>query len=254
MSRTLEGKVALVTGASRGIGRAIAVRLGKEGALVAVHYGKSKSAVDETVAAVEAAGGKAFALQADIDKVASIEQLFTQLDAELTARTGSSHFDILVNNAGVAPFVGWADTTEEQFDYMYDVNVKGLFFTTQKALPRLNDGGRIINISSAVTRIAFPGVPAYSSTKGAVDVLTLHLAAEIGVRNITVNAVAPGVIETDMAEFLGTPEGREMPLQIQALKRIGQADDVANVVSFLAGPDSAWITGRTIDVSGGTKL
>lgn len=254
MSRTLEGKVALVTGASRGIGRAIAARLGKEGALVAVHYGKSKSAADETVAAVEAAGGKAFALQADIEKVASIEDLFNRLDAELTARTGSATFDILVNNAGVAPFVGWADTTEEQFDYMYDVNVKGLFFTTQKALPRLNDGGRIINVSSAVARTSFPGIPAYSSTKGAVDVLTLHLAAEVGVRGITVNAVAPGVIETDMAEFLGTPEGRELPLQIQALKRIGQADDVANVVNFLAGPDSGWITGRVIDVSGGTKL
>lgn len=254
MSRTLEGKVALVTGASRGIGRAVAERLGKEGALVVVHYGKSKSSAEETVAAVEAAGGKAFAVQADIENVASIKRLFSELDAELTARTGSNRIDILVNNAGVAPFASWEDTTEEQFDSTFGVNVKGLFFTTQQALPRLNDGGRIINVSSAVSRIAFPGLPAYSATKGAVDVLTLHLAPAVGERGITVNAVAPGVIETDMAEFVRSNEGREMTLSMQALKRVGQPSDIAGVVAFLAGPDGGWTTGRVIDASGGTKL
>lgn len=254
MTRILKGKVALVTGASRGIGRAIAERLGQDGALVVVHYGKSKSDAAKTVAAIEAAGGKAFALQSDIENVASIQKFFTKLDQELTARTDSNRLDILVNNAGVAPFASWEETTEAQFDYVFGVNVKGLFFTIQQALSRLNDGGRIINISSAVSRIAFPGAPVYSATKGAVDVLTLHLAAEIGKRGITVNAVAPGIIETDMAGFLKTPEGRELATSIQALKRIGQPSDIAGVVAFLAGPDSSWITGRIIDASGGTKL
>lgn len=254
MTQILAGKIALVTGASRGIGRAIAERLGKDGALVAIHYGKSKADAEETVAAIKAAGGKAFALQADIENVASIKNLFTALDKELTALTGSNHIDILVNNAGVAPFASWEETTEEQFDFMFGVNVKGLFFTTQQALARLNDGGRIINISSGVTRITFPGIPAYAGTKGAVDVLTLHLAAIVGTRGITVNAVAPGVIETDMSHFLKTPEGREMTTSIQTLKRIGQPSDIAGVVSFLAGPDSSWVTGRIIDASGGTKI
>src|SRR5262249_15616307 len=192
--------------------------------------------------------------QADIENVASIKKLFTELDKQLIARTGSNRIDILVNNAGVAPFASWEETTEEQFDFTYGVNVKGLFFTTQQALSRLKDGGRIINISSGVTHIAFPGIPAYSGTKGAVDVLTLHLAAAVGDRGITVNAVAPGVIETEMAGFLKTPEGREMTNSMQAIKRIGQPSDIAGVVGFLAGPDSGWVTGRIIEASGGAKL
>jgi len=254
MTQDLKGKIALVTGGSRGIGRAIATALALRGAPAAVHYGKNPKAAEETVAAVKAAGGDGFAIGADLAQKGAAKALFTALDAELTRRTGGTRFDILVNNAGIAPFVGLADATEEVVDEIYAVNVRALFFITQAALPRLNDGGRIISTSSIVSRLPFVGLEAYSMLKAPVDNLTRALAQQLGPRAITVNAVAPGVIATDMAEFVHTPEGKEMTLGKQALKRVGQPEDIADVVAFLASPAGRWVTGETIEVGGGSGL
>lgn len=253
-SKTLEGKIALVTGASRGLGRAIAERLGREGAMVAVHYGKNREAADTVVGSIKAAGGDAFAVQAEIGSVKSIDDLFATLDKELTARTGATHLDILVNNAGIAPNLPMEQTDEETFDRIFDVNVKGLFFVTKQAIGRLRDGGRIINISSGLSRaVGGMNIPAYSATKGAVDVLTRQRAVAYGGRGITVNSLAPGVIDTDMnADWLrDNPEAKEAIEAAQALKRIGKAEDIGDAVAFLAGPDSRWVTGQYIEASGG---
>jgi len=249
----VSGKIALVTGASRGIGRATAERLARDGAVVAVHYGQSADAAHDVVATITAAGGTAFAVQGDIRTLAGVRALFATLDEVLSAR-GLSGLDILVNNAGVASYEGFAETTEATFDDLFDTNVKGLFFVGQQALPRLRDGGRIINVSSVVARTYFAGIPAYSATKGAVNTLTKHWAAELGVRGITVNAVAPGAIETDMSAWLRSEEGAQNAFAIQALKRVGQPTDIASVVAFLAGPDGAWVSGEIIEATGGSKL
>jgi NAD(P)-dependent dehydrogenase (short-subunit alcohol dehydrogenase family) len=169
----ISGKIALVTGASRGIGRAVAERLAADGATVAVHYGASADAAREVVAGIEAKGGKAFAVQGDVRKLEGVHTLLAALDKALAER-GLSGLDILVNNAGLASYDGFADTSEQTFDDLFDTNVKGLFFVTQQALPRLRDDGRIINISSIVARTYFADIPAYSATKGAVHTLTKH--------------------------------------------------------------------------------
>jgi 3-oxoacyl-[acyl-carrier protein] reductase len=255
--KPLAGKLALVTGGSRGIGAAIARRLARDGAKVAVHYGSSKDQALKVVADIRGAGatgggggGQAFAIAGDLRSTAGIRDLFANLDREVTA---AAKIDILVNNAGVAPMSPFLETTEADFDHVFSVNVKSPFFVTQKALPRIPDGGRIVNISSVVSHRTFPGLAAYASTKGAVDTFTIQLAAELGTRNITVNAVNPGIIDTDMSAAIG--ENRDaIANDIQALKRLGKPEDVANVVAMLAGPDSAWLTGQLIDASGGTRL
>ena len=254
MSKALTGKIALVTGASRGIGRAIAEQLGADGALVAVHYGKNKKAADEVVTAIKASGGDAFAIAADLAKPGAAHTLFTEFDREVKARTGDVKFDILVNNAGIAPFVSFAETTEAQLDDIYAVNVKSLFFVTQEASKRLRDGGRVVSTSSGAVRQPFGPVAAYSMLKAPLDNLTKTLAVEFGGRAITVNVVAPGVIETDMAEFVRSPDGEAFALGKQALKRVGQPRDIAGVVRFLAGPDSGWVTGQSIEATGGAGL
>jgi 3-oxoacyl-[acyl-carrier protein] reductase len=255
MSKSLAGKIAVVTGASRGIGRSIAETLAAEGAVVAVHYGKSKAGADEVVAKIKAAGGEAFAVGADLSKKGAAQALFAGLDQELSKRNGNSKFDILVNNAGIAPFIGFADTTEEVLDEIYNVNVKALFFITQEATKRLKDGGRIISTSSIASRLPLGSVAAYSMLKAPLDNLAKSLAVDLGPRGITVNIVAPGVIETDMAaDIVGNADGRAFAESKQALKRIGQPQDVANVVAFLAGPKSGWVTGQVIEAGGGVGL
>ncbi|HEX2840609.1 SDR family oxidoreductase [Hyphomicrobium sp.] len=255
MSGSLEGKIALVTGGSRGIGRAISERLAADGALVAVHYGKNKSAADEVVAGIAAKGGQAFAIGADLAAKNGVKGLYAALDKELQARTGSTKFDILVNNAGIAPFVGFAETTEDVLDEIYAVNVRAVFFSTQEASKRLRDGGRVVNLSSEVARAPAPALAAYSALKAPINNLTKSLAVVLGERSITVNAIAPGAIDTDMAAALvNDPATVEHLKSQQALKRIGQPQDIADAVGFLAGPDARWVTGQTVYTSGGAFL
>lgn len=181
--------------------------------------------------------------------------MFELLDLELVRRTGSNRFDILVNNAGITADSSVEDASEEVFDEVFAVNVKVPFFIAQKALPRLRDGGRIINISSGVTRVAFPNYTAYAMTKGALNVLTLNLAKQLGPRGITVNSLAPGIIDTDMsAELLSTADMRKWAASFSTLGRIGRPDDIADAAAFLASNDARWITGAYVDASGGSQL
>lgn len=246
MTSPLRHKTALVTGASRGIGAAIAHRLAADGAEVIVHYGTGQAEAAQVVAGIQAAGGKARAVQADLATDHGPDDLLEALKGQ--------RVDILVNNAGVAAYASLQETDAASFDRMATVNMRSLFFVTQKVLPLMPDGGRIVNVSSVVARTHFPGIPAYSATKGFVDVLTLHLAADLGPRQITVNAVAPGAIDTRMSSWIREPGGTETLKRVQALDGVGQPAHIAGVVSFLVGPDGAWTTGQVIDASGGTKL
>lgn len=252
--QSLTGKIALVTGASRGIGRATALRLAADGAKVIVHYSASGTAAQEVVNSIEKAGGKAFAVAADLAQIDGAAKLLAAVEAGLKQHGWGTEIDILVNNAGVAEYVALADTTVEQFDKLFNVNVRGLFFTVQKFAPKIKDGGRIINVSSIVARAHFAGITAYSATKGAVDTLTKHLAAEFGARSITVNSISPGAIETDMSAWLRSTEGEAVARQIQAIPRVGKAEDVADAIAAVASPDARWVTGQVIEVGGGTKL
>ncbi|NQX46818.1 SDR family oxidoreductase [Paenibacillus tritici] len=253
--KRLEGRIAVVTGASRGIGRAIALRLAAEGALVAVHYGTRKDAAAETVSTIEAAGGTAFAICAELDSLEGVDRLLQGLDEELIRRTGINHFDILINNAGIGTSPSFEETGEEDFDRLFAVNVKAPFFLVQQSIGRLRDGGRIINISSGVTRIAYPHIMAYNLTKGALNTFTLHLAQLLGPRGITVNAVLPGIIDTEVnSSWLHTPDGRKSAVEMSALGRVGEPSDIADIVAFTASPDGRWITGQMIDATGGSHL
>lgn len=252
----LEGKVALVTGSSRGIGRAIAERLANDGALVVVHYGRNAAAASETVAAIESNGGQAFPAGADLASMDEIRSLFENIDAELQSRIQAKRLDILVNNVGTNSPAHYQQMTPDQFDQLFGVDVRGAFFVTQSALPRMSDGGRIINISSVVSRrptlspVAIP----YAMTKGALDAFTLGLSQDLGRRRITVNTIAPGIVETDInREALRKPEVRKMLEGQTALGRLGEPADIAGVAAFLASEDSAWITGQYIEASGGLR-
>jgi 3-oxoacyl-[acyl-carrier protein] reductase len=242
----LTGKTALVTGASRGIGRAIAQRLAADGALVAVHYGSNDTAARETVVAIEQAGGQAFAVRAELGRPGGVETLFAEL--------GDQPLDILVNNAAIGAPIPIEKTTPELFERVFAVNVQAPFFIIQRALPLLRDGGRIINISSSAARIAMPEI-AYAMTKGAVDVLGRSLANTVGDRGITVNTVAPGVTETDMNAWLrDLPQAKAGVAGATALGRIGQPEDIADVVAFLASDQARWVTGQLIEATGGIFL
>ncbi|MFH1813581.1 MAG: SDR family NAD(P)-dependent oxidoreductase [Pseudomonadota bacterium] len=246
MSSAGTRKVALVTGASRGIGAAVARRLARDGFHVVIHYGSGADEARAVCDGIRQAGGSASVVQADLSARDGADRLLAGLDEQ--------QVDVLVNNAGIAPFASISDMDVDSFDELSAVNMRSVFFVTQKVLTRMGSGGRIINLSSVVARTAFPGMPAYSATKGFVDVLTLHLAAELGPRGITVNAVAPGVIETRLTTGLLEGGGADAVQSIQALSGIAGPDRVAGIVAFLAGPDGIWTTGQVIDVSGGTKL
>ncbi|MGW0565200.1 SDR family oxidoreductase [Streptomyces sp. NPDC003016] len=249
----LTGKTALVTGSSRGMGRAAALRLAQEGALVAVHYTANREAADDVVTLIEKDGGRAFTVRAELGVPGDVHELFLGLESGLRERTGTTGLDILVNNAGVMGGVKPEDTTPEKFDQLFAVNAKAPFFLIQRALKNMPDGGRIINITSGLTRFANPDEIAYAMTKGAVDQLALHFAKYLGPRNITINSVAPGITRNDNPVF-GIPEAVEQMAQLSAFNRIGEPEDVADVVAFLATDEARWITGSFVDATGGTLL
>jgi NAD(P)-dependent dehydrogenase (short-subunit alcohol dehydrogenase family) len=252
----LEGKTALVTGASRGIGRAIALALSDSGARVLVHYGRSAEEAASLVAAIRAKGGSAEAIQADL---ASPEGA-TELGRKARSIVGG-RLDVLVANAGVSKAATIADHTVEDFDNLFATNVRSPFFLVQQFMSLLGEGSNIIVTSSLAARefvgqpdLEKPSIMAYAATKGAIETMVKNWAAILGPRGIRVNAVAPGVIETEMSNFTKTEAGRNVALGMQALKRIGRPEDVADVVAFLASDGARWITGASIPVDGGSKL
>jgi 3-oxoacyl-[acyl-carrier protein] reductase len=246
----LTGKVAVVTGASKGIGAGIARHLAAEGAAVVVNYATAKEGADRVVDEITKRGGKAIAVQGNVAKRDDIERLFA------TAKKAFGHLDILVNNAGIYEWSPLEDITEEQFHNHFDVNVLGLLLATQEAVKHFSDdGGSIINISSTVTSLTPPNSSVYTATKGAVDAITRTLAKELGPRNIRVNAINPGMVETEGLIAAGFSEG-ELRQNIEAqtpLGRIGQPDDIAPAAVFLASADSRWITGEILRIAGGLR-
>ena len=251
MQYSLRGKTALVTGASRGIGRAIAQRLAIDGAMIAIHYGGNDAAANETLQAIEQMGGQAFLVKAELGANGGVDTLFSKLEKALTGRP----LDILVNNAAVAPQIALDQTTVEEFDRIFAINVRAPFFIIQRALPLMPDGGRIINISSGVTWFATPAT-VYSMTKGALNVLSRSLANSLGSRNITVNTISPGITDTDMNPSIRDKDAKalERVAGMTALGRPGRPADIADAVAFLASDDGRWVTGQTLEVNGGLFL
>jgi NAD(P)-dependent dehydrogenase (short-subunit alcohol dehydrogenase family) len=243
------GKTALVTGASRGIGRAAALALAEAGAQVLVHYGRNAAEADAVVEQIRAAGGRAQAIGGDLAKPEGPAELARKVRA-----IAGERLDILVANAGIARLAPIEETTIEDFDALFAVNVRAPFFLVQQLLPILREGSSVIFTSSLAAHAAVGTLPAYAATKGAIDTLVKHLAAALGPNGIRVNAVAPGVVATDMSSFAKTDEGRDFTLGIQALKRVAQADDIAGAIAFLASDAARWVSGDTLRVDGGSKL
>jgi 3-oxoacyl-[acyl-carrier protein] reductase len=247
-TKKLTGKVAVVTGASKGIGAAIATQLAAEGAAVVINYSSSKEGADHVVSEITKNGGKAVAVQANVAKQTDIHRLFTE------SKKAFGAVDVLVNNAGIYEFAPLENITEDHFHKQFNLNVLGLLLATQEAAKQFGaNGGSVINISSIVSTLGVPGSAVYSGTKGAVDALTRALAKELGLRGIRVNAINPGMIETEGVHAAGIAES-DMRKQIEAqtpLGRIGQPRDIAGAAVFLASADSAWVTGQTLNVAGG---
>ncbi|MEZ4375167.1 MAG: SDR family oxidoreductase [Polyangiaceae bacterium] len=248
--------IALITGGSRGLGRSMALHLADRGVDLVITYNQNSAAADEVVKQAEAKGRKAVALQLDASDTASFGAFAERLQSELSKTFGRERFDYLVNNAGTGLHKPLAETTEAEFDSMMKLHVKGPFFFTQKLLPLLNDGGRILNISSGLARFTLPGYGAYAMMKGAIEVLTRYQAKELGDRKITVNTLAPGAIETDFGggTVRDNKQVNAMVASMTTLGRVGLPDDVGAAVAMLLSPDSAWITAQRIEVSGGQSI
>jgi 3-oxoacyl-[acyl-carrier protein] reductase len=252
--KPLTNKIALVTGASRGIGRAIAVRLAQDGAFVCVHYRAEGEKAKQTLDVIRGQGGDGFLASADLADPAGAAQLADKVIGELRNRRDPPTLDILVNNAGIDDRKTIEQVTERDFDLMLQINFKSPFFLIQKLLPYVPDGGRIINISSMAARLSFPTMPVYAPTKAALSTLSRVLAAHLGPRGITVNAVLPGATLTDLNPVASDPQRSAAVRDTVALGRIAEPDDIAPVVAFLASREGGWITGETIEASGGQRL
>jgi len=249
-------KIALVTGGSRGLGRNTALSLARKGVDLIITYHSNRAEAASCVSEIEALGRKAVALRADTSDVSSFDGLVSEIGAALHATWGRDTLDFLVNNAGTAVHAPFSATTEADFDKMVNIHLKGVFFLTQKLLPRIADGGRIVNLSSGLARFVLPGYAAYSVMKGAIEVLTRYLAKELGPRGITVNTVAPGAIETDFGGGV-VRDNAALNKQIAAntaLGRVGVPDDIGPMIASLLSDDNRWITAQRIEVSGGQNL
>jgi 3-oxoacyl-[acyl-carrier protein] reductase len=245
----LSGKTALVTGASRGIGRATALALAKEGAQVLIHYGSGAKEAEAVVAEIRKGGGRAQAIAADLAAPDGAHKLAKEVRGIIGDR-----LDILVANAGISKNATIEDTTVEDFDKLYAVNVRAPFFLVQQLLPIFGEGSSVILLSSLAAHASVGTIAAYAATKGAMDTLVKHFATALGPRGIRVNAVAPGVVETDMSNFTKSTQGRDYTLSMQALQRLAQPDDISGAIAFLASDDARWVTGETLRVDGGSKL
>lgn len=246
-------KIALVTGGSRGLGRNMALALAKKGNDVIITYNSNKTEADEVVNAIQAIGQKAAALQLNVGEIKGFDAFVTALASTLSKKWNRSSFDFLINNAGIGIHAPFASTTEEQFDLLTNIHFKGVYFLTQKLLGTIADGGRIINISTGLSRFSLPGYSAYAAMKGAIEVLSKYLAKELGPRGIAVNAVAPGAIETDFAGGV-VRDNEQMNQGIAAntaLGRVGLPDDIGGVVAFLCSEEGRWVNAQRLEVSGG---
>lgn len=249
----MSSTIAIVTGGSRGLGKNMALSLARKGVDVILTYNSKKTEADEVVQQIESHGQKACALQLDVSNTKSFENFAQQVNASLKDKWSRGSFDFLVNNAGSGVHASFAETTEEQFDQMMNIHFKGVFFLTQKLLPLIADKGRIINISSGLTRFAMPGYSAYATMKGAVETLSKYLAKELGARGITVNVVAPGAIETDFGGGM-VRDNQQINSFIAAqtaLGRVGLPDDIGGVIASLLSDDNRWVNAQRIEVSGG---
>jgi NAD(P)-dependent dehydrogenase (short-subunit alcohol dehydrogenase family) len=249
-------KIALVTGGSRGLGKNSALRLAKNGFDVIITYRNKKEEAAAVVAEMEQYGRKALALPLDVADIKSFDGFMERLQEGLKGKWGRDTFDFLINNAGIDAYSLFPQTTEEDFDNLFNVHFKGVYFLTQKALPLIANHGRIINISTGLTRFATPGYAAYASMKGAIEIFTKYLAKELGQRGISANVVAPGIIETDFtkAALEGHPQLKDILSAQTALGRIGVADDIGGVIAFLCSEDARWINAQRIEASGGMFL
>ncbi len=249
-------KIALVTGSSKGLGKNTVLSLAKKGVHAIVTYHSNADEAHHVVAEIEELGAKAVALQLDTSNTKTFDGFVAQVKQSLKDKWQTEHFDFLVNNAGIGINASFADTTEDDFDRLMNVHVKGVFFLTQKLLPLINDGGRIVNISSGLTRFSTPGYAAYASMKGAIEVLTRYMAKELGHRQIAVNVVAPGAIETDFngGAVRDNPEINSFIASQTALGRVGVADDIGGAIASLLSEDNRWVNAQRIEVSGGQSI
>lgn len=249
-------KIALVTGGSRGLGKNMALRLAESGHDVILTYNTQKEEAALVVKAIEDLGQQAVALHLNVNNIGSLDDFLTTVSEVLKEKWQRNSFDFLINNAGVGATISYLDATEEDFDILMNIHFKSVYFLTQKALPLLNDGGSIINLSSGTTRFCNPGYSIYASMKGAVETFTKYLAKEVGLRGITANVIAPGPIETDFnnATIRNNPQIKERLATMTALGRVGEANDIGGIVAFLCSKDGYWITGQRIEASGGISL
>jgi NAD(P)-dependent dehydrogenase (short-subunit alcohol dehydrogenase family) len=249
-------KIALVTGASRGLGKSTALNLAKKGVDTIVTYHSNAEEATKVVAEIELIGARAVALQLDTANTKTFDDFAIQVQRSLREKWQTDHFDFLVNNAGTGAYASFADTTEEDFDHLLNIHVKGVFFLTQKLLPLINNGGRIVNLSTGLTRIILPGYAAYASMKGAIETLSLYMAKELGARQIAVNVVAPGPIATDFGggAVRDNPELNQYLASTNALGRVGLPDDIGGAIASLLSEDNQWVNAQRIEVSGGQSI